>query len=129
VIAPEQGFPTGVMTSHSVSVPVLPGDHLGVRTGPDSNFSPTYGTSYAGDVWFGPQGSPSPVVGQTTGASSSDFPPPVFTSANFRVNAGATLTSTSAAAPTPTTEKKCKKKKHRRSAQSAKKNCKKHKKK
>jgi hypothetical protein len=125
-IGPEEAFPATVLTSHAVNIPVLPGDHLGTRSGPDSNFGPQYGTGLIGDVWIGPQGSPA--VGQTTGAASSDFPPPVYTGSDFRANVEATLSSTPAAAP-PTATKKChRKKKHKRSAQSAKK-CKKHKKK
>jgi hypothetical protein len=125
-IGPEQPFPTNVVTSHPVSIPVLPGDHLGILAGSDANFSPQYGTPYVGDVWIGPH--PSPAVGQTTGAPSSDFFP-TYSGTNVRINVAAVLTSAPAVAiPTPTT-KKCKKKKHKRSAQSAKKKkCKKHKK-
>ena len=132
-IGPEQPFPTGAVTSHPVNIPVLPGDHLGVRSGPDSDFGPTYGSGLIGDIWISPHGSP--VAGQTVGGPSSDFPPPLSTGKDFRVNVEATVTSTPAgAATTPTTtttttKKKCKKKKHKRSAASAKKKCKKHKKK
>jgi hypothetical protein len=133
-IGPEEAFPPTVLTVHAVNIPVLPGDHLGTRSGNDSDFGPQYSTGLIGDVWIGPQGSPT--VGQTTGGPSSDFPPPVFTGSDFRANVQATLSSTPAvAAPTPTiaapttTAKKCKKKKHKRSAESAKKKCRKHKKK
>jgi hypothetical protein len=123
-IGPGQAFPSGALTSHSVNIPVLPGDHLGILTGPDSNFGPQYSSGLTGDVWIGPH--PSPAVGQTAGAPSSDFYPD-YSGSTFRVNVQATLTSTPAvAAPV---KKKCKKKKHKRSAQSAKKKCKKHKKK
>jgi hypothetical protein len=130
-IGPEQAFPAGVVTSHSVNVPVLPGDHLGLVTGPDGDFRPQYTTGLTGDVWLDPHGSP--VVGQTTGAPSSDFFP-VSSGTDVRVNMQATLTSAPAvAAPAPTTTtptRKChKKKEHKRSAESAKKKCKKHKKK
>ena len=127
-IGPEEAFPPSVLTTHSVNIPILPGDHLGIRSGPDSNFGPTYGSGLTGDVWISPHGSP--VVGQTTGGPSSDFPPPVSTGADFRVNVEVTLTATPAAATPPTTvNKKCKKKKHKRSAESAKKKkCKKGKK-
>ena len=133
-IGPEQPFPTGVLTTHSVNIPVLPGDHLGVLSGPDSDFSPSYGGNPSGDVAIWPVGPTTPAVGQTIGAPSSDFSPHGG-SAGARANVQAALTSTAAAAavPTPTkTKKKCKKKKkkHKRSAQSAKKKkCKKHKKK
>jgi hypothetical protein len=133
-IGPEQAFPTGAVTSHSVNVPVLPGDHLGVRSGPDSDFSPSYGGQKPGDAAIWPTGTSDPVVGQTIGAPSSDFSPHGG-SADARANVQATLTSTPSVAgptettPTPTTKKKCKKKKHKRSAESAKKKCKKHKKK
>jgi hypothetical protein len=116
-IGPEQPFPTNVVTSHPVSIPVLPGDHLGVLAGSDADFSPQYGTPNVGDVWIGPH--PSPAVGQTTGAPSSDFYP-TYGGTNVRINVAAVVTSAPAAA-TPVPKKKCNKKKHKRSAQSAKK--------
>jgi hypothetical protein len=117
-------FPTNVLTSHAVSIPVLPGDHLGVRAG-DSDFQSVYQTSNIGDAWLSPH--ELAAVGETAGGSSSDHTP--SRSADERVNVQATLTSTPAAAA-PTTNSKCKKKKHKRSASSAKKKkCKKHKKK
>ena len=127
-IGPQQPFPTGVLTTHPVSVPVLPGDHLGVVSGPDSDFSPSYSSALIGDEAIWPNGTPpSPVVGQTVGASSSDFPTHGG-ALDARANVQATLTATPAAAATA--KKKCKKKKHKRSAESAKKKkCKKHKKK
>jgi hypothetical protein len=133
-IGPQQSFPTGVVTTHPVSIPVLPGDDLGILSGPDTDFSPTYSSGKVGDaaIWAN---SGTPAVGQTMGGPSSDFSPHGG-AADARVNVRATLTSApvvAAPAPTPTTttKKKCKKKKkHKRSAQSAKKKkCKKHKKK
>jgi hypothetical protein len=126
-IGPEQAFPTNVVTSHSVSIPVLPGDHLGVLSG-DTDFRPLYSAPNIGDAWFSPHFPPVPTVGQTTGAPSSDFPVP-SRGADARVTVAAVVTS----APAPavaTPAKKCKKKrKHKRSAQSAKKKkCKKKKK-
>jgi hypothetical protein len=127
-IGPQQPFPTGVVTSHPVSIPVLPGDDLGILSGPDTDFSPTYSSGKVGDaaIW---SNSGTPAVGQTMGGPSSDFSPHGG-AADARVNVQATLTSTPAAATAPTTTKRCKKKKHKRSAESAKKKkCKKHKKK
>jgi hypothetical protein len=129
-IGPQQPFPAGVVTSHPVNVPVLPGDHLGILSGPDTDFSPLYLGAPPGDSWMFPHGNPA--VGQTMGTTSGDFNP-VSTGADARLNAQATLTSTPAAAtPAPGTapKKKCKKKKkHKRSAESAKKKkCKKRKK-
>jgi hypothetical protein len=131
-IGPPQDFPTGVLTTHSVSIPVQAGDHLGVLSGPDSNFSPSYGGAKVGDEAIWPNGPTTPAVGQTIGAPSSDFYPNGGTSGD-RANVQATVTSTPATAAAPTTTagtaKKCKKK-HKRSASSAKKKkCKKHKKK
>jgi hypothetical protein len=123
-IGPEQTFPANVVTSHPVSIPVLPGDHLGLLAGYDTNFRPIYLAQPPGDSWFSPHGNPA--VGQTVGSPSSDFPVP-SSGADGRVNAQATLTSAPAAAA-PVPKKKCKKKKHKRSAKSAKKKCKKHKK-
>jgi hypothetical protein len=131
-IGPQQPFPTGVLTSHSVSIPVLPGDHLGVLSGPDSDFAPSYSSGLTGDEAIWPIGPTTPAVGQTIGGPSSDFSPNGG-ALLARANVQATLTSTPAvAAPSPTTptnKKKCKKKKHKRSAALAKKKCKKHKKK
>jgi hypothetical protein len=132
-IGPEQAFPTNVLTSHAVNIPVLPGDHLGVRSGPDSDFSSSYSSGLTGDAAIWPTGTSDPVVGQTIGAPSSDFSPHGG-AALARANVQATLTSTPAVATpsptTPTNKKKCKKKKHKRSAESAKKKkCKKHKRK
>jgi hypothetical protein len=130
-IGPEGAFPPGVVTTHSVSIPVQPGDDLGVLSGSDTDFAPHYGTGVVGDAVIWPV-SGTPAVGQTIGASSSNFFPHGGIG-DTRVNVQATLSSTPAvAAPTPTTpsnKKKCKKKKHKRSAASAKKKCKKHKKK
>jgi hypothetical protein len=126
-IGPQQPFPTGVVTTHPVNIPVLPGDHLGVVSGPDTDFSPSYGNNPPGDVAIWPNGTTNPAVGQTVGAPSSDIPSHGG-SADARANVEATVTATRAVA-TPAA-KKCKKKKHKRSATSAKKKkCKKHKKK
>jgi hypothetical protein len=133
-IGPQQPFPTGVLTTHPVNIPVLPGDHLGVVSGSDSDFSPSYSSGKVGDVAIWPNGTTNPAVGQTVGTPSSDIPTHGG-SADARANVEATLTATpTAATPTntntnTTTKTKCKKKKHKRSAESAKKKCKKHKKK
>jgi hypothetical protein len=134
-IGPQQAFPMDVLTSHSVNIPVLPGDHLGIVSGSDSDFVPHYSSGLVGDEAIWPTAPPSPAVGQTIGGPSSDFTPHGG-ALLARANVQATLTSTPAVAaptptiPTPTTpKKKCKKKKHKRSAESAKKKCKKHKKK
>jgi hypothetical protein len=130
-IGPQQDFPTGVLTTHSVNIPVQPGDHLGVLSGSDSNFSPSYSSGKVGDEAIWPNGPTTPAVGQTIGAPSSNFYPNGGAS-DARANVQATVTSTPAGAattPSTTTKKKCKKKKHKRSAESAKKKCKKHKKK
>jgi hypothetical protein len=132
-IGPEQPFPAGVLTNHPVSIPVQPGDHLGVQTGPDTDFSGTYSAPHPGDVWIKPITPPLPTVGQTAGGPSSDFTP-VGTGADGRVNVEAVVTSAPATPATPGPapgKKKCKKKKkkHKRSAESAKKKkCKKRKK-
>ena len=136
-IGPQQDFPMGDLTTHSVSIPVQPGDHLGVLSGSGTGFSPSYGGAKVGDEAIWPNGSTIPAVGQTIGAPSSDFFPNGGTSGD-RANVQATVTSSPADAATTTTttttptKKKCKKKKqkHKRSASSAKKKkCKKHKKK
>jgi hypothetical protein len=134
-IGPQQVFPTGVLTTHLVNIPVHPGDHLGILSGPGTGFSPYYGSNPVGDEAIWPNGPTTPAVGQTIGAPSSNFYPNGGTSTD-RANVQATLTSApivAAPAPTPTTptKKKCKKKKkkHKRSAESAKKKCKKHKRK
>ncbi len=129
-IGPNQPFPTGVLSTHSVSIPVQPGDHLGIVSGPDSNFSPSYSSGKVGDEAIWPNGPTTPAVGQTIGAPSSDFYPNGGTSGD-RANVQATVTSTptGAATTTITTKQKCKRKKHKRSAASAKKKCKKHKRK
>lgn len=127
-IGPQQPFPTGVLTTHSVNVPVMPGDRLGVLSGPDSDFAPSYCCAPPGDEAIWPTMG-TPAVGQTIGAPGSDFYPNGGTSGD-RANVQATLTSTPAAAGTPV-KAKCKKtKKHKRSASSSKKKkCNKHKKK
>ena len=126
-IGPEQPFPNGVVTSHPVSIPVLPSDHLGILSGPDTDFSPLYVGAPPGDSWMFPHGNPA--VGQTMGTTSGDFSPP-STGADGRLNVQATLTSTPAAAAAPAKAKckKKKKKKHKRAASAKKKKCKKKKK-
>jgi hypothetical protein len=127
-IGPQQDYPTGVLTTHSVNIPVQPGDHLGVLSGSGTGFSPSYSSGLVGDEAIWPNSATTPAVGQTIGAPGSDFYPNGGAS-DARANVQATLTSTPAAAGGPTA-KKCKKKKHKRSAESAKKKkCKKHKKK
>jgi|tagenome__1003787_1003787.scaffolds.fasta_scaffold20642568_1 hypothetical protein len=116
-IGPAQTFPASVVTSHPVNIPVLPGDHLGVLAGYDTQFRPIYLPAPIGDAWMTPHGNPA--VGQTMGTTSGDFNP-VSSGADGRVNAQAVLTSAPPAAP-PIPGKKCKKKKHKRSARSAKK--------
>ncbi len=127
-IGPQQDFPTAALTTHSVNIPVQPGDHLGVLSGSGTGFSPSYGNNPPGDEAIWPNMTPGPVVGQTIGAPSSNFYPNGGAS-DARANVQATVTSTPAVAAGGTTTK-CKKKKHKRSAASAKKKkCKKHKKK
>ena len=120
-IGPEQSFPANTVTSHAVSIPVEPGDHLGVQS-LAGEFSPVYDTTADADREFGAIGNP--MVSQTIGAPTSDFAH--LDEDRLRVNAGATLTAPSVPAQK---HKKCKKKKkHRRSAEIAKKKkCKKHK--
>jgi hypothetical protein len=121
-IGPEDSFPANTVTTHAVSIPVLPGDHLGILT-LTGEFSPAYDTTSDADLELGVSGNPA--VGQTVGAPTSDFL--AFKEDRSRVNAGATLTAPST--PATGTAKKCKKKKHKRSAASAKKKkCKKRKK-
>jgi hypothetical protein len=137
-IGPQQDFPMNILTTHSVNIPVQPGDHLGVLSGPGTGFRSNYvgAGALVGDEAIWPVGATTPAVGQTIGAPSSDFYPNGGTSGG-RTNVQAMVTSTPAgAATTPTTPTattkttKCKKKKkHKRSAESAKKKCKKHKKK
>jgi hypothetical protein len=131
-IGPQQDFPTGVLTTHTVSIPVQAGDHLGVLTGPDTDFGAYYGSGgHPGDEAIWPNSPTVPAVGQTIGAPGSDFYPNGGVSST-RANVQATLTSTPAGTgvPAPTTKCKKKKKKHKRAAQSSKKKkCKKHKKK
>jgi hypothetical protein len=123
-IGPEQSFPPNAVVSHGVSIPVQPGDHLGVRS-LAGDFAPSYETPFQADVFFGAMGDPK--VGQTTGVPTSDFPH--LTEDQRRINAAATLTAPSV--PGAKKKKKCKrKKKHKRFAESAKKKkCKKRKKK
>jgi hypothetical protein len=136
-IGPQQDFPTAVPTTHSVSIPVQPGDHLGVLSGSGTGFSPSYSSGKVGDEAIWPNAPTTPAVGQTIGAPASDFYPNGGAS-DARANVQATVTSsptgaaTTPTTPTTTTKKKCKKKKkkkHKRSADSAKKKkCKKRKK-
>jgi hypothetical protein len=125
-IGPAQPFPTNTLASHAVSIPVLPGDRLGIDSG-TTNYDADYG-GVTGDSTVLTIGTPT--QGQTMGGAGSDFPPAsLINYGSSRLNAAATLTSTSPAAtppaPVETVKKKCRKKKHTRSAQSAKKKCKK----
>jgi hypothetical protein len=133
-IGPSQPFAMGALPTHSVSIPVLPGDHLGVLTGLNDFYRATYETPSVMDGTAIAVGNPA--VGQTMGltGSDSDFDGTIQTSE--RLNAEATLTSAGPVAATPTTpaspkKKKCKKqrKKQKQSAALAKKKkCKKRKK-
>jgi hypothetical protein len=123
-IGPDQAFPAGVLTSHTVSIPVMPGDHLGVQAN-DPDFRPNYSSPPAANAWMSPH--ELPALGETAGGSTSDHNP-VGRGADGSVNVQATLTSTPPATATPG-RAKCKKKKHKRSAEAAKKKCKKKKKK
>ena len=67
-IGPQQDFPTGVLTTHSVNIPVQPGDHLGILSGSDTDFSPSYSSGKVGDEAIWPNGPTVPAVGQTIGA-------------------------------------------------------------
>ena len=121
-IGPEQQFPTDTLVSHVVSIPVLPGDRLGVNSG-TTNYDPDYG-GVLGDSTYLSIGTPA--EGQTMGGAGSDFM--VILYGNQRLNVAATLTSTNPAGTTPVpVKKKCKKHK-KRAAESKKKKCKKHKK-
>ena len=122
-IGPEQPFPTDTLVSHAVSIPVLPGDTLGVDS-ETTNYDPDYG-GVAGDHTFLSIGTPA--QGQTMGGASSDFM--VINYGSSRLNVAATLTSASPAGATPVPPMKKKCKKHRkRAAESKKKKCKKRKK-
>jgi hypothetical protein len=130
-IGPQQDLPMNVLTTHSVNIPVLPGDHLGILSGSGTGFSPSYSSGKVGDEAIWPNDPVAPAVGQTIGADSSDFSPHGG-ALDARANVQATLSSTPAGAGTPPAtspaKKKCKKK-HRRSAESTKKKkCKKRKK-
>jgi hypothetical protein len=123
VIGPAQPFPTGTLVSHPVSIPVLPGDEIGLNS-ETTNYNPRYG-GVTGDSTVFTIGTPA--QGQTLGGAGSDFPPGLLISnAGTRLNAAATLTSTS---PTPTTPgpaaKKCRKKHPKRAGESKKRKCKK----
>jgi hypothetical protein len=132
-IGPAQPFPMDTLVSHAVSIPVMPGDSVGLDS-ETTNYDPEYG-GVTGDSTVFTIGTPA--QGQTLGGAGSDFPPALLIShASTRLNVAATLTSTSPAParpvpPTKTTKKKCKKhKKHKkRAAEAKKKKCKKHKKK
>ncbi len=122
-IGPEQQFPTDTLVSHAVSIPVLPGDRLGVDSG-TTNYDPDYG-GVLGDSTYLSIGTPA--QGQTMGPPGSDFM--VILYGSERLNVAATLTSTSPAGttPLPVQKKKCKKHK-RRAAEAKKKKCKRRKK-
>jgi hypothetical protein len=105
-VGAQQPFPANVVTAQDVSIPVLPGDHLGVRSGSTSDFAPNYTSGPSADVTYGAVGTPT--SGQTLGPPGSDFTANQI--ATRRVNAQATLTAPSAPVPTtPQTKKKCRK--------------------
>jgi hypothetical protein len=123
---PDAQIPQGTAPNIPASIPVQPGDVLGIRSG--SNVDPIYDTASDGDMVLGAFGT-DPVVGQTIGLPTSDNPS--MTSTRLRLNIAATLSSPDPVTPIPQKKKKkCKKKKkHHRSAESAKKKkCKKRKK-
>jgi hypothetical protein len=111
-IGPVETFAANTIVSHPVSIPVQAGDRLGILS-MTGEFSPTYDSASTADVTYGAVGNP--MVGQTTGAPTSNFP--VFIQTQNRINAEATLRAPD---PPPVT-KKCKKKHKKRSAESAKK--------
>jgi hypothetical protein len=112
-------FAADAIGTFTTSIPVQPGDVLGVRSG--TSFAPLYDSVHSADVEIGVLGDP--VIGDTTGAPGSTLPSE--SGSNLLLNVSATLS-----APDPAVKRKCKKKKHKRSAESAKKKkCKKHKKK
>jgi hypothetical protein len=112
-------FAAGAIGTFTTSIPVQPGDVLGVRS--STSFAPLYDSVHSADVEIGAVGDP--VIGDTTGGPGSTLP--FQSGSNLLLNVSATLS-----APDPAVKRKCKKKKHKRSAESAKKKkCKKHKKK
>jgi hypothetical protein len=114
-------FPAGQAPTVAASIPVQPGDVLGLRTGDSEDVPAVYDSPSAEDEELAAVGDP--VIGQTTGAPTSDVPS--FVGQHVRVNVSATLTSPDVA-PSPITKRKCKKHKRKRSAESAKKkHCKK----
>jgi hypothetical protein len=123
-------IPMDTAPSIPVSIPVQPGDVLGLRTGDDPADMPLAYDAAAQDVELGVSTDPGePTVGQTTGTPTSDLVSTPFV--KKLLNVAATLTSPDPVVP-PAKKAKCKKKKkkHKRSAESAKKKkCKKKKKK
>lgn len=115
------------LVSHAVSIPVLPGDRLGLDS-ETTNYDPEFG-GVMGDSTVFTIGTPA--QGQTLGGAGSDFPPALLIGhASTRLNVAATLTSASpaAAAPMPVTKKRCRKHK-KRAAEAKKRKCKKKRKK
>ncbi len=88
-IGPEQPFPTGVVTTHPVNIPVLPG-RPSRRSSAARTRTSARATAVArsGDVWIWPHGSTTPAVGQTIGAPSSDFSRPQVPSATAAERSG-----------------------------------------
>jgi hypothetical protein len=122
----DAGVASGAVANITASIPVLPGDLIGLRSG--SNTDPDYSSSFILDKMVGAVGDPA--LGETTGAPTSTYAH-IETNSDL-LNVSATLTATdppaSSSQPTSTApKKKCKKKK--KSAAVAKKKCKKHKKK
>jgi hypothetical protein len=126
--SPDGQIPANSAPSIPASIPVQPGDVLGIRSG--ASIDPNYDSPHAGDVVMSGMGT-DPSVGETMGLIGSDNPS--FNNGSTLLNITARLVSADpVATPTPAgpVKKKCKKKKHKkRAAESKKKKCKKRKKK
>ena len=118
----DAGVASGAVATLTASIPVLPGDLIGLRSG--SNTDPDYSSSFALDRVVGAVGDPA--LGETTGAPTSTYSHIENNSDLLNVSATLTATDPPASSPEPASRKKCKKKK--KSAAVAKKKCKKHKK-
>jgi hypothetical protein len=122
VETPTTAIPANTADPNPVSIPVQPGDVLGLRNGSEGYVPNTYVSPVGNDV-FDAIGFP--VTGDTAGAAGSTITGGIEN--NARVNVAATLAAPDLPAvttpPPPPKKKKCKKKKHR--ASSAKKKCKK----
>lgn len=80
----------GTLRTFNTSIPVEPGDLLGIATGATTgNLAPEYPSGHSGDVVW-EVGPPSPAVGQTIGPGG-DYPSPFVFSSPTIVNASATL--------------------------------------